>query len=336
MKRAGLITAAIMILSVCSCGVHAQAEVSREMFAMDTLVSVKAYGNSANDAVKAAGDKLSELEQRFSVTGGNSEIARLNSRVTDEVSDETSYVISTALGYCADTGGALDITIYPVVRAWGFTTGEYRVATDEEISEALGKTGFRNVALSGNKVMLPDGFMLDLGSCVKGYAGDKMKETLSACGITSAIINIGGNVTALGNKPDGSDWTVGIADPSDPSELLGTVRVSDKSVVTSGGYQRYFTDDDGERYIHIIDPATGRPAESGLKSVTVIGDDGLMCDALSTALFVMGEEKAVAYWRAHGGFDMILVTDGGIIITEGISDVFDNISGLSEETTYEQ
>ena len=338
MKRAVLITTAIIILLACSCGISpAQQEISREMFAMDTLISVKAYGNNANDAVRSACDRLSELERKLSVTDENSEIFRLNSHITDSVSDETADIISAALGYCEASGGALDITIYPVLRKWGFTAGEYRVPTDDEIAAALGNTGYKNVAVSGNKVTLPEGYMLDLGSCAKGYASDEMKKSLEVSGVGSAIINLGGNVTALGKKPDGNDWTVGISDPFQPSELLGTVRVNNRSVVTSGGYQRYFIGDDGKKYIHIIDPSTGRPAESGLMSVTVIGGSGLMCDALSTALFVMGKDRAIDYWRLHGGFDMILVTDDKeIIITEGAAEVFENASGMSAKTIYEQ
>ena len=221
MKRAVFITAAIIILLACSCGISpAQQEISQEMFAMDTLISVRAYGNNANDAVQSACDRLSELERKLSVTDENSEIFLLDSHITNKVSDETADIISKALSYCEASGGALDITIYPVLREWGFTAGEYRIPTDDEIAAVLGNTGYKNVTVSGNKVTLPEGYMLDLGSCAKGHAGDEMKKTLEASGVVSAMINLGGNVTALGKKPDGNDWTVGIADPFEPSELL--------------------------------------------------------------------------------------------------------------------
>ena len=334
MKKTGYaVLTALILLFACSCGTS---EASRDFFAMDTIVSVKAYGSNSAEAVNAAADRITELERLFSVTDKNSEIAMLNENGSAKVSDDTAHVISEALKICGETDGALDITIYPVLREWGFTTPETHVPTDAEIAAALPKTGYEHVSLSGNSVTIPDGFMLDLGSCAKGYAGSEMIAAMSELGITSALVNLGGNVQALGKKPDGSDWTVGIADPFAPETLLGTVAVHDRAVITSGGYQRYFTDDSGNKYIHILDPKTGRPADSGLASVTVIGCDGLICDALSTALFVMGKERAVGYWQEHSGFDMILVTnERRIFITEGISAQFTDRSGLPTEIIYE-
>lgn len=334
MKKTGyaVLTALILILA-CSCGT---AEASRDFFAMDTIVSVKAYGSHSEEAVNAAANRINELEHLFSVTDSSSDIALLNSSGSAKVSDDTAQVISAALELCSKTDGALDITIYPVLREWGFTTAENHVPSDAELAAALAKTGYERVTLNENTVTLPEGYMLDLGSCAKGYAGSEMIAGISEFGITSALVNLGGNVQALGAKPDGSDWTVGIADPFAPENLLGTIGVRDKAVITSGGYQRYFTDDSGNVYIHILDPKSGRPADSGLASVTVIGDDGLMCDALSTALFVMGKERAVGYWHENGGFDMILVTnDRRIFITEGISEKYADRSGLPAEIIYE-
>lgn len=328
--------AALCLLFLSSCGASLK-ECSRDVFAMDTIVSIKAYGENSEAAVNAAADRLTELERLFSVTVPGSDIARLNSGGSAEVSEETAHVVSEALEMCSSTESALDITIYPVLCEWGFTTGEYRVPPEAVISAALEKTGYKNVSVSGSTITLPEEYMLDLGSCAKGYAGDRMLAEMSALGISSALINIGGNVQTLGTKPDGTDWTVGIADPFSPNELLGKLKTHDKAVITSGGYQRYFTDDDGNVYIHILDPATGRPADSGLASVTVIGTDGLTCDALSTALFVMGRERAEAYWRGNGGFDMILVTDSGTIyMTEGIAGSFENTSALPAEMIYER
>jgi thiamine biosynthesis lipoprotein len=294
---------------------------------MDTVISIKAYGETGEAAVNAAAERLTELERLFSVTDSASDISAVNARGSADVSDDTAYVVSEALRYCKETDGALDITVYPVLREWGFTTGNYRVPSDSEIDAALTKTGYADVTVSGSTISVPDGYMIDLGSCAKGYAGDELIKTMSQYGVTSALVNLGGNVRALGTKPDGSGFTVGIADPFSPNELTATVKIRDCSVVTSGGYQRFFTDDDGRKYIHIIDPSDGKPADSGLASVTVIGGDGLECDALSTALFVMGKEKAISYWRVHDGFDVVLISDeGDITITEGISDAF-NVPG---------
>ncbi|MBQ9382806.1 MAG: FAD:protein FMN transferase [Ruminiclostridium sp.] len=335
MKRtffAAVLLAAVLILG--SCESTAPESSGKDLFAMDTVISLKAYGGNGEKAVNAAADRLNELEGIFSVTRADSDIARINSLGTAKVSYDTEKVITKALGVCESTRGALDITLYPVMLAWGFTTGSEHVPTDSELSEALGKTDFRRVTINGGTVSVPEGYKLDLGSCVKGYAGDELAAVMSANGVTSAIISLGGNVRALGAKPDGSDWKVGVADPFSPNELLGKVCVRDKSVVTSGGYQRYFIDENGVRRIHIIDPSTGFPAESGLASVTVIGNDGLLCDALSTALFVMGKDAAISYWRENGGFALLLVTDDGVIYaTENAG--FENTSPYGTETIYE-
>ncbi len=332
MKKIKYFFAVLTLTAVSSCGSVLETEASRELFAMDTIISIKAYGQRSEEAVNTAADRLKELESRFSVTDENSDIGILNKLGTASVSDDTAYVVSEALNVCESTDGALDITIYPVLREWGFTTGNMHVPADEDIAAALAKTGYENIGISGSTVTLPEGYMLDLGSCAKGYAGDEMLAVMSELGATSALVNLGGNVQALGSKPDGAEWSVGIANPFSPNELLGILQIHDKSVITSGGYQRYFTDDSGNVYIHILDPHTGYPADSGLVSVTVIGDRGIMCDALSTALFVMGKERAVGYWREEGGFDMVLVTDeGNVYITENIADSFRNSSGFPVE-----
>lgn len=337
MKKIKYFFAAVILAVISSCGSSpAQEEASRRLFAMDTVITVRAFGQESENAVNAAADRLIQLEKLLSVTDGNSDIGRLNRLGTSEVSAGTAHVISEALKVCESTDGALDITIYPVLREWGFTTGDMHVPDDEALSAALEKTGYENVRVEGNTVTLPDGYMLDLGSCAKGHAGDEMLAEMSALGITSALVNLGGNVQTLGTKPDGSEWAVGIANPFSPSELLGVLQIHDKAVVTSGGYQRYFTDESGNVYIHILDPKTGRPADSGLVSVTVVGDSGLMCDALSTSLFVMGRERALEYRREHGGFGLVLVTDDGrIFITGNIAESFKNSSGFPVEITDE-
>ena len=166
---------------------------------------------------------------------------------------------------------------------------------------------------------MPEGFALDLGGIGKGYAAGRCKEILKAHGVTSALLSLGGNVSALGSKPDGTAWTVAIEDP-DGGDYLGTVQIADQCVVTSGGYQRYF-EQDGVRYWHILDPETGKPARSGMKSVTIVSADDTLADALSTALFVMGPERAAEFWRVHRAeFGAVWLTeDGRLFVTEGLT-----------------
>ena len=163
---------------------------------------------------------------------------------------------------------------------------------------------------------------LDLGAVGKGYAADLAAKILREHGVESAILSLGGNIHTIGTRPDGTDWRVGIRAPWE-EEYLGVLEISDAAVVTSGGYENYFEDEAGNIYWHILDPTTGYPANTDLQAVTIIGPQGRLCDALSTALFVMGAEQAETYWREHGNFDMMLVTDEAEIwLTEGVADRF--------------
>ena len=182
--------------------------------------------------------------------------------------------------------------------------------------------GYEQIELDANTLTVPAGMQLDMGAVGKGYAADLACEALRARGVDSAILSLGGNVQAVGTRPDGTDWRIGIRAPWE-SGNLGVLEISDAAVVTSGGYENYFEDEQGNLYWHILDPDTGYPARSGLESVTIVAREGRLGDALSTALFVMGAEAAEEYWRENGGFDMILVTgDGQVIITEGIAGRF--------------
>jgi thiamine biosynthesis lipoprotein len=164
---------------------------------------------------------------------------------------------------------------------------------------------------------LEDGTMIDLGAVAKGYTGDLLCEALEKRGVRAAIVNLGGNVQTYGKKPDGSRWKIGIASPDGEGSAC-TVMTNGAAIVTSGAYERYF-EKDGRRYCHIIDPSNGRPVDGDLLSVTVIGENGFECDALSTAMFVLGKDGAISYWREHGGFEMILITEKGVSATSGIA-----------------
>ena len=297
-------------------------EESRTFFAMDTVMTVTAEGatRSVMDACEA---EVARLEGLFSVTRPDSEIAKLNAEGRAALSEDAQAVLSCALETAELTDGALDVTLYPVVRAWGFTTGDYRVPSDEEISELLGRVDWRRVTLEDGEAALPEGAMADLGAVAKGYASDRLAALLREAGLGSALIDLGGNVVCVGAKPDGSPWRIGIRDPEDPDSLLGLVAVSDRAVVTSGCYERFFTGEDGAVYGHIFDPATGRPAESGLSSVTVISSSGLRCDALTTALYVLGAERSADVLARLDGVEAVLASeDGELWITPGLRDIF--------------
>jgi len=259
---------------------------------MDTVMTITAYGSQT--AVDNAKRGVQRLELEI---------------LQKEQCDDIDYMTEVAGRISEKTGGALDITIAPVVRAWGFGEDEreYRVPTDAEIEELL-------------QNRTPDD--VTFGAIAKGYAADIAVKLLKESNCESAIINLGGNVYALGVKPDGSEWTVAIADPFDTSQSIGAITARDKAVVTSGSYQRYF-ELDGVRYWHIIDPATGYPADSGIASVTVIGESGILCDSYSTALFVLGLDRTVEIWREQGDFEFVIVTDNGkIYVSSGLASTF--------------
>jgi thiamine biosynthesis lipoprotein len=305
-----------------ACGNRADTIKSADIFAMDTYMNIKAYGKNADPAVSESEARIRELEQIFSVTDEASDIWKINHADGQPVraSSDTVSVLQTAQYMHHESGGALCISLYPVLRAWGFTTGEYRIPAGDEIRTLLQNVDDTLISVNGQTVRCPESMQIDLGAIAKGYTGDVVMEIMKAHQIHSAIINLGGNVQTLGSKPDGGAWTVGITDPFSPDSLIGTVSVKNKAVITSGNYERYFTGDDGRHYWHILDPADGFPADNGLVSVTVIGDCGAECDALSTALFVEGTEQAVQHWRRNGNFDMILVTsEGELLLTEGIA-----------------
>lgn len=215
----------------------------------------------------------------------------------------------------------LIISIF-LMTEWGFTTGNFKIPTDEQISELLKNTGYEKIDLNENNVTVPTNMQIDLGAVGKGYTGDLIVDILQENGVKSALLDLGGNIQTIGTKPDGTDWKLGLRSPFDEGSFA-TLEVSDCAVITSGGYERYFVGDDGERYWHILDPKTGKPAHSGLVSVTIVGKEGRLCDALSTSLFVMGLDKAIELWKRHNDFEMILVTENGeIYLTEGLEENF--------------
>lgn len=307
---------------------------SRDIFAMDTYMNIGVYGESADIALNSAEEEIHRLEKLLSVTDENSQVCILNSAdgKTISVSDDVKQLLEFSLEAGKKTSGCLDVSVYPLLRLWGFTTDVNKIPTQAEIDEALKCVDYSQIEISGNDVTLPKNLEIDFGAVAKGYTSDKIAEILKENGAASGIINLGGNVCAIGEKPDGSMWKVAVTNPFSPDETLGAVEVSDKAVVTSGNYQRYFIGENGESYCHIINPFTGFPVDNGLCSVTVIGESGLMCDALSTALFVMGKEQAVEFMNTQPKMSYILVEENGnVTISENITPYFKLTADLPME-----
>ena len=233
MRRLCLAAAAACLLLLAACAGPESWE--REILAMDTVMKLTLYGKNAPQAGEAAVDRIQELEGLLSVTGEDSEIYAANHTGSAQLAPDAAALLARALTLCRETGGALDVTIYPVVRAWGFTTGAYRVPDDGELTALLERVDYRQAALEGDRLTLPEGVELDLGAVAKGYTGDQLMALLAREGIASAIVELGGNVQALGAKPDGSPWRVALQAPE--GGYAGVLEIVDKAVVTSGGYQ---------------------------------------------------------------------------------------------------
>lgn len=297
-----------------------------QLFAMDTFMQLTVYDPSLpQQDLAEVMDNVLRLEKLLSATEPTSEVSALNASwgAVQPVSSDTRTLLQTALAVSAETQGAFDVTAFPLVKAWGFTQSAYRVPQQDELTELLEQVDYRKVLISDEGVLLPEGMQIDLGGIGKGYTGDVVMQALREKGVTSALMSLGGNIAVLGRKTDGSLWKIAVRDPQDTTQNIGYVQVEETNVVTSGGYERYFEDEDGNIWWHIIDPETGYPARNGLLSVTVIGPGGARCDALSTALFVMGTDEAMAYLRGQTEVDAILIDETGrLIMTSGLRDRF--------------
>ena len=309
-----LTTALLLTLTAC-----APKSAGVDIFAMDTYMSLVAYGKNASAALSDCTQAINALEAEISRTREGSDVDTLNKTGSwtgsAEGTDATAEILQQALQYSAETSGLFDVTIAPLVLLWNITGDTPYVPTQEEIDALLPLVGTEHLHLKGNSATLDAGCAVDLGGIGKGYASDLVRLLLKAHDVKSATVSLGGNVYVCGSKPDGAPWTVGIQDP-ESDDCAAYVSLTDAFVVTSGGYQRCFTADDGTVYQHILDPRTGAPAQSDLTSVSIITtDSGTRADAYSTALYVMGEQDAIAFWHIHNDFDMILITADGRVLT---------------------
>ena len=270
-------------------------------FAFDTFCQFTVYDDEG--AIAELGRLCNRYDKLFDLYDSASDIARVNAAggAPVEVDPETAAVIQAGVEWSAQSAGRFDITIGAVSTLWDFDEG-VRPA-DADIAAALPHVSWENVSVNGTTVQLADpAAKLDLGGIAKGYIADKLAEALRERGVESALLSLGGNILAVGSKPNGSAWTVGIRDPNEPggTKVVDTVTVRGCSVVTSGLYERTF-EQDGQRYWHILDPRTGYPVETDVVSDTLISPTSTAGDALSTTLFVAGIEAGCALADEHEG-----------------------------------
>lgn len=326
------------------------AEERTQFLAMDTAMTLSLYGENRTEALSAAESLIRDLESRISRTDPDSEVSRLNRGETVEPDGDLNTLLRLAAYFRERTGGAFNIGVAPLADAWGFTTDRHQVPDPAEIRRLIQVVEETWPKDTPEGRVLEPGQAIDLGGIAKGYTADKLADLLHTYEIPRAMVSLGGNVLAWGDRPGGTPWRVGVQDPArpgNPGAFAGVLELKDAFAVTSGGYQRYF-EEGGKTYHHILDPSTGYPADSGLTSVTVVadcrirGEDvpneyfGTLCDAFSTAFFVMGEERALDAWREswRNDCDLVLITgDGRVVVTEGLAESFtlDEGSGYTLE-----
>ncbi len=305
------------VLGICGCDA-APAYNSALGFYLDAVITISGYADK--EILEGAVALCGEYEKIFSRTVKGSDVWRINHGEGSpvRVCGDTAELLTIALEVCEKSGGALDITIAPASDLWDFKAEEPEIPDSGELSSAAELVDYTKLKLEGDMVTLPAGMAIDLGAVAKGYIADKAAEYLKEKGVESAILNLGGNVVALGCKPDGSKWSIGIQDPEKENGRAGySVLVADESVVTSGIYQRGF-DKDGVRYHHILDRATGWPVQNGLASVTIIADSSAMADAMSTACFVLGRDMGMSFAEEMGVQAVFIGKDGKVSCTPAL------------------
>lgn len=283
---------------------------------LNTVIKITIYDSSDTQLLQNSLDLCDKYENILSRTKESSELYQLNHGTLPKtgnsfhLSEECADVISKGLEYSRLSDGAFDITIGPVSSLWDFQSADKQVPSKSEIQSALPKVDYTSVSLEGQEFcFLKDGMELDLGAISKGYIADKIKEYLVSEGVTSAIIDLGGNVLCIGCHPDGTPFEAGIQKPfAERNETILTIPIEDCSLVTSGVYERYF-EQNGKLYHHLLNPSTGYPYDNGLLSVTILSDKSVDGDGLSTACFALGLEKGLALINSFPDTEAVFITD---------------------------
>lgn len=301
-----------MVALMSGCSKYSAQPLTRTDTVFDTVVTIQIYDKGSEDILDKCIDMCHEYEKLFSRTLEGSEIYKLNHAEGKavEVSDETLKLIKMALEYCELSEGAFDITLGEISDLWNFKENEGTLPDTVALSTAVRNSGYNKIRISGNTVQLANpSVQIDLGGIAKGYIADQLKRYLKSEGIDHALINLGGNIIAIGGKPGNNSYNIGIQKPFDETgAAITSVKVIDESVVTSGNYQRYFKIDD-KIYHHIIDPDNGYPYDTGLQSVTIVCDSSAQADAFSTICFAMGRKGGMRLINETDGVEALFITN---------------------------
>jgi thiamine biosynthesis lipoprotein len=337
----------IIISAITACSVTRQEEgktqegkpVTKTNFLMGTLAKVTIYDQIDDKTVfTRIFDRIREIEDRMTINKDTdkSEIIKLNNAAGNdyvELSPDTFFVLQKGKYYGGISQGKFDITIGPIVKLWNIDTEKAAVPSQDLISEKLPLIDYHRLELeegTRKAKLATEGMMVDLGAIAKGYAADEAARILIEAGIKHAIVNLGGNILTVGNKPDGTLFRIGLQDPYRPrNENMAVVQLQNQSLVSSGTYEKFF-EADGKRYHHIIDPKTGYPAENGLVSVSIITTNSIDADALSTSIFLLGLEEGMNLVEELEDVEAIFVTnDKKVYLSSGIDR--DNFTLINED-----
>ena len=315
----GLFLCTVFILSVLLAGCQEKNQkVEKTGFYFNTVVSITLYGPEASEQIEECFRICEQLEQSLSRTINTSEISAINNRPAGtkqmELGEDTAAILRAGLFFSEISGGAFDITIAPISSLWDFTAEKPQVPSKEQIEDALSSVDYRNLHLDGNTLTFSsDTVQVDPGAIAKGYIADRLNEYLNSQGVKSGYLNLGGNVLCIGSKPDGSSYRIGLQKPfGEQNEAVLVLSVQDKSIVTSGVYERCFTSD-GVFYHHLLNPNTGYPFQNGLLSITIISDSSTDGDGYSTTCFALGLEEGMKLVNRTEGLEAIFITEDEVI-----------------------
>lgn len=317
--RAILLISLTILLAGCSLSAsYKDPAVSGTAFYFDTVVKITLYNEKDDSLIQECFSLMADYEAMLSRTKEGSDVWNINHSdgAATEVSNDTIALLETALHYAEVSQGAFDITIAPVTELWSFEgEGEHALPEPAELQEALSHVDYKNIEINENTVTLKDPeAAIDLGGIAKGYIADRLKEFLVSRGVTSGFIDLGGNILTIGKKPDGSAWKMGVRKPfaETADQLSATVMLVDDSLVTSGTYERYF-EKNNILYHHILNKATGYPADTGLSSVSILTSSSVDCDALSTTCFLLGLENGMKLIESLEDAEALFITEDGTL-----------------------
>lgn len=316
-----IILCAVIVFGIVSYDfISGRSSCEKTSVAMGTVVTVKLFGFGAKNDLDKIETEINGLENSvLSWRKEGSDVYRINkgSGTQVSVSPDTVKIIGQCIDISDDCGGVFDITIGNVTKLWDFGGNNQRLPSDDEIKTALGSVGYKNVSISGNAVQIKKGQSLDLGAVGKGFVCDKIKELLDKGRTKSAVVSVGGSLLIYGNRT----FSIGIVNPDNDKQSMGTLKLKDTCVSTSGNYEKYF-EQDGKRYHHILNATTGYPATSEFKSVTVVCESGLISDALSTVCYIAGYRKSVEILKKFDAEAVFIFNNNAVRVTDGLSGKF--------------